>query len=87
MISADDSVRSGASCKLKHELRALMADSIPYLIFILILIVAIILAMGLWNMMRGGSNSRSQTLMRWRVIAQFIAVIAMVAALYFFGRG
>ncbi|WP_075997310.1 twin transmembrane helix small protein [Salaquimonas pukyongi] len=63
-----------------------MTALIPYAILGLILIVAVILAMGLINMMRGGSPNRSQTLMRWRVIAQFIAVLAMVAALYFFGR-
>ncbi len=62
-----------------------MANLIPYLILVLVLIVAVILAMGLFNMLRGGSTSRSQTLMRWRVIAQFVAVIAMVAALFFFG--
>ena len=63
-----------------------MTALIPYAILVLVIIVAIILAMGLINMMRGGSPNRSQTLMRWRVIAQFIAVLAMVAALYFFGR-
>lgn len=63
-----------------------MTAIIPYVILVLVIIVAIILAMGLINMMRGGSPNRSQTLMRWRVIAQFVAVIAMVAALYFFGR-
>ena len=63
-----------------------MTAIIPYVILVLVIIVAVILAMGLINMMRGGSPNRSQTLMRWRVIAQFVAVIAMVAALYFFGR-
>ena len=63
-----------------------MTALIPYAILVLVIIVAIILAMGLFNMMRGGSPSRSQTLMRWRVIAQFVAVLAMVAALYFLGR-
>ena len=63
-----------------------MTAIIPYVILLLVIIVAVILAMGLINMMRGGSPNRSQTLMRWRVIAQFVAVIAMVAALYFFGR-
>ncbi len=62
-----------------------MSDTIPYLILPLMLVVAIILGMGLWNMLKGGSTSRSQTLMRWRVMAQFVAVLAMVAALFFFG--
>lgn len=64
-----------------------MASLVPYLILVLLLVVTAILAMGLFNMMRGGSMSRSQTLMRYRVAAQFVAVIAMVAALFFFGRG
>ena len=63
-----------------------MTDIVPYLIMPLLLIVAVILGMGLWNMMRGGSANKSQTLMRWRVIAQFVAILAMVIALLFFGR-
>ncbi|MDC9826457.1 twin transmembrane helix small protein [Devosia sp. ZB163] len=49
--------------------------------------VSIILFMGLWNMFRGGNPNLSQKLMRARVIAQFVAVVAILAALYFFGRG
>jgi hypothetical protein len=52
-------------------------------------IVAIILFAGLWNMFRGGEGSanRSQMLMRARVIAQAVALIVILGALYFFGRG
>lgn len=46
-------------------------------------IVAIILAMGLWNMARGGGTDRSQKLMRYRVLAQAVAVVVMVAAVYY----
>lgn len=62
-----------------------MSGIAPYLILPLLLLVAIILGLGLWNMMKGGSTNRSQTLMRWRVAVQFIAVLVMVAALFFFG--
>lgn len=62
-------------------------NMISYLIPVLLAIVAIILGMGLFNMMKGGSINRSQTLMRYRVAAQFVAVIVMVAVLYFAGRG
>jgi len=48
--------------------------------------VAIVLLLGLWNMMRGGSASRSQTLMRWRVGLQFLAIIVIMAAVYFSAR-
>jgi hypothetical protein len=44
--------------------------------------VACVLIAGLVNMMRGGSSSRSQLLMRWRVILQFTAVVVMMTALY-----
>jgi Hypoxia induced protein conserved region len=48
--------------------------------------VAVILILGLWNMMRSGSASRSQNLMRWRVGLQFVAVILLMAALWFSQR-
>jgi hypothetical protein len=48
--------------------------------------VVVVLLLGLINMMRGGSGSTSQKLMRWRVALQFIAVVFLMAALYFTGR-
>ena len=51
------------------------------------LAVAVILFMGLWNMFRGGDANRSQMLMRARVIAQFVALVVLLGALFFFGRG
>ena len=50
------------------------------------LIVAVILFMGLWNMFRGGDANRSQMLMRARVIAQFVALVVLLGALFFFGQ-
>jgi hypothetical protein len=52
-------------------------------------VVALILFAGLWNMFRGGegAGNRSQMLMRARVIAQFVALVVILGALYFFGRG
>jgi heme/copper-type cytochrome/quinol oxidase subunit 4 len=49
--------------------------------------VSVVLLLGLFNMMRGGSPSRSQNLMRWRVILQFIAIIVLLGALWFSQRG
>ncbi|MCY4031741.1 MAG: twin transmembrane helix small protein [Hyphomicrobiales bacterium] len=46
--------------------------------------VALALLLGLWNMMRGGSASLSQTLMRWRVGLQFLAVIVLLISFYVF---
>lgn len=44
--------------------------------------VLVVLLLGLWNMMRGGSASRSQTLMRWRVGLQFLAIVIIMTGLY-----
>ena len=44
--------------------------------------VAIVLVLGLINMMRGGSPNTSQRLMRMRVLLQFIAIIAIMAAVW-----
>jgi len=48
--------------------------------------VALVLLLGLWNMMRGGSPSRSQALMRWRVMLQFLAIIIIMSTLWLMGR-
>ena len=46
-----------------------------------IIAVAIVLALGLINMMRGGSPNRSQKLMRLRVLLQFVAIIVIMATI------
>jgi Hypoxia induced protein conserved region len=40
--------------------------------------VAVVLVLGLYNMLRGGSPNLSQTLMRWRVALQFIAIVIIM---------
>ena len=45
--------------------------------------VFIVLVLGLFNMMRGGNSNRSQRLMLWRVGLQFVAIVVMVAAVWF----
>lgn len=47
-----------------------------------IVAVAIVLLLGLLNMMRGGSPNRSQKLMRMRVLLQFVAIIVIMAAVW-----
>ncbi len=57
-----------------------------FLVPIAVAAVAVVLLLGLWNMMRGGSSNRSQNLMRWRVLLQFAAIIIMMAGLWFANR-
>lgn len=44
--------------------------------------VAIVLLLGLVNMLRGGSPALSQKLMRWRVGLQLFAIIVIMAVLW-----
>jgi hypothetical protein len=48
--------------------------------------VALVLFLGLVNMMRGGSPNLSQKLMRWRVVLQFVAIIIAMATFWAMGR-
>jgi hypothetical protein len=48
--------------------------------------VAVVLALGLFNLLRGGSANRSQQLMRWRIGLQFVAIIVIMAAIWLSGR-
>ena len=48
--------------------------------------VAIVLVLGLVNMMRGGSPNTSQKLMRMRVLLQFVAIIVIMATIWMMGR-
>jgi uncharacterized membrane protein len=48
--------------------------------------VALVLLLGLINMMRGGSPNRSQKLMRLRVLLQFAAIIITMLTVWVMGR-
>ncbi|MDO8288154.1 MAG: twin transmembrane helix small protein [Parvibaculum sp.] len=63
-----------------------METLVTYLGPILMAAVLIVLVLGLLNMAKGGSASKSQTFMRWRVGLQFIAVILLMTALYLTSR-
>jgi uncharacterized membrane protein len=57
-----------------------------YLVPAAIIAVAIVLLLGLVNMMRGGSPNRSQQLMRLRVLLQFVAIIVIMVTIWAMGR-
>jgi hypothetical protein len=50
--------------------------------------VAIVLMIGLYSLLRGGNFARSYSnkLMRLRIVLQFIAILVILAVLYFSGR-
>ena len=60
-----------------------METTVRYLTALAAIAVLLVLLAGLWNMMRGTSPNLSQTLMRWRVGLQFLAIVVTMTLLYF----
>ena len=52
------------------------------LVLLACLAVAVVLLLGLVNMMRGGSANVSQKLMRLRVLLQFLAIILIMGVVW-----
>jgi hypothetical protein len=59
-----------------------MTSFADLLVPIAVLAVAFVLLLGLVNMLRGGSANRSQQLMRWRVLLQFMAIILIMGVIW-----
>ena len=55
-------------------------------IVVALMAVAIVLVLGLWNMMKGGSPNRSQSLMRLRVLLQAVAIFVVMMVIWMLGR-
>jgi hypothetical protein len=64
-----------------------MADFLSiYIVPIAIGAVAVVLLLGLINMMRGGSANTSQKLMRLRVLLQFIAIVVIMLTVWLMAK-
>ncbi len=59
-----------------------MNSVVDALVPVAVAAVAIVLLMGLVNMMRGGSPNTSQRLMRLRVLLQFVAIVVIMGVLW-----
>ena len=59
---------------------------VKILSIILLVAVGVVLILGIGTLFKGGETSKkySNKLMQWRVLLQFIAIIALVAFAYFF---
>lgn len=57
-------------------------------VLVAVVAVALVVLAGFFNLARGGDDApaRSQTLMRWRVGLQFLAVVVIVIVLLIQGR-
>jgi Hypoxia induced protein conserved region len=53
---------------------------------IAVIAVAVVLVLGLWNLLKGGSGNTSQKLMRMRVLLQGIAIALVMFTLWILGK-
>jgi hypothetical protein len=64
-----------------------MSSTMQYVVVpIALAAVTIVLVLGLWNLMKGGSGNTSQKLMRMRVLLQGIAIALVMFTLWMLGR-
>ena len=64
-----------------------MVDFLKYLLIPLAVgLVAVVLILGLANMMKGGAPQNSQKLMRLRVLLQFVAIVIIMVTIWAMGR-
>jgi len=59
-----------------------MNSAVDALVPVAVVAVAVVLLLGLLNMLRGGSANRSQQLMRARVLLQFLAIIVIMGVIW-----
>ena len=67
-------------------LGCIMDDLVDWAAPVAVAAVAIVLVLGLFNMLRGGSSALSQKLMRWRVILQFFAIVITMSIIWLKSR-
>jgi hypothetical protein len=59
-----------------------MNSIVDLLVPLAVLAVAVVLLLGLVNMLRGGNANTSQRLMRMRVLLQFVAIIIIMSVIW-----
>lgn len=64
----------------------MLSWSIYLLIPLALAAVAGVLFLGLVNLATGGSPQKSQKLMQWRVLLQFVAIVLIMATIFAMGR-
>ncbi|MBL1419780.1 MAG: twin transmembrane helix small protein [Alphaproteobacteria bacterium] len=64
-----------------------MAGNFIYVVYAAMAFLVIVLASGLWTMLKGGQPNKSQKMMRWRLGAQVLLIILVLFFVVFFKAG
>jgi hypothetical protein len=75
-----------AKCPVRCYVRFMTSILSTIILPIAVAAVAVVLLLGLINMMRGGSPNRSQKLMQLRVLLQFVAIVITMITVWAMGH-
>jgi hypothetical protein len=75
-----------AECALGCYVAAMASFLSSILLPVSVAAVALVLLLGLINMMRGGNPNRSQKLMQLRVLLQFVAIVITMLTVWVMGH-
>ena len=75
-----------ADRRMRCYLPAMASFLSTFILPVAVAAVALVLLLGLINMMRGGSPNTSQKLMRLRVLFQFVAIVIAMVAVWAMGH-
>lgn len=64
-----------------------MTSSFIYVVYAAMVFLVVVLASGLWTMLKGGQPNKSQKMMRWRLGAQVVLIILVLVFVVFFKAG
>ncbi|MGL1921361.1 MAG: twin transmembrane helix small protein [Hyphomicrobiales bacterium] len=64
-----------------------MSGNFVYVVYAAMVFLIVVLAAGLWTMLKGGQPNKSQKMMRWRIGAQLLLLVLVFAfvAIYKYG--
>lgn len=61
-----------------------MSGNFIYVVYAAMVFLVVVLAAGLWTMLKGGAPNKSQKMMRWRLGAQLLLIFMVLAFVIFF---
>lgn len=64
-----------------------MGDNFIYIIYAAMILLFFVLVGGLWTMLKGGQQKKSQKMMRWRLGVQGFIIVAIIVYVVFFRGG
>ncbi len=63
-----------------------MSDFV-WVVYAAMALLALVLGVGLWTMLKGGHKNKSQRMMRWRLAIQALLIILVAIFVFYFNKG